>query len=143
MSTLDQFDRKILDCLQRDGRLTNSELGEAVGLSASQCSRRRTRLESSGIIRGYGAKLDLEKRSLKKWSCNYAPFYVFVPMPLLRQWHLQVFWPIKPQHLTVNLGNTFSSLLLHHSHSFPASMGLGPIPFSICWCACVLLCLSA
>ncbi len=52
---MDAFDRKILDHLQRDGRLTNGELAARVGLSASQCSRRRTALEADGIITGYAA----------------------------------------------------------------------------------------
>ncbi len=55
---LDQFDRKILAALQQDARLTNNELAERVNLSASQCSRRRQRLEDEGLIRGYRAELD-------------------------------------------------------------------------------------
>lgn len=60
MIEYDSVDRKILDALQKDGRLTNNELAEQVGLSPSQCSRRRTRLEESGLIRGYHAHLDRE-----------------------------------------------------------------------------------
>lgn len=55
---LDTFDFKLLDALQRDASRTNSELGALVGLSASQISRRRDRLEAEGIIRGYRAELD-------------------------------------------------------------------------------------
>ena len=58
MSDLDAFDRNILAALQQDGRLTNQEVGEKVGLSASQCSRRRARLEETGIIEGYNAKIN-------------------------------------------------------------------------------------
>jgi DNA-binding Lrp family transcriptional regulator len=54
---MDEFDLRILDALQRDGRLTNHELAETVGLSASQCSRRRSALEDTGIIEGYRAFL--------------------------------------------------------------------------------------
>ena len=61
MSVFDEFDRKILIHLQRDGRLTNGELAERVGLSPSQCSRRRSQLEDVKIIRGYRADLDPEK----------------------------------------------------------------------------------
>ena len=57
-NALDNFDFKLLAALQTDGRLTNAELGDKVGLSASQCSRRRLRLEASGIIAGYQARLD-------------------------------------------------------------------------------------
>jgi DNA-binding Lrp family transcriptional regulator len=55
---LDQFDFKLLAALEADGRLTNAELGERIGLSASQCSRRRIRLEEAGIIEGYHARLN-------------------------------------------------------------------------------------
>lgn len=58
MSELDRFDRKILSLLQDSGRLTNGELAEQVGLSASQCSRRRGQLEAAGYIGGYHAALD-------------------------------------------------------------------------------------
>jgi len=54
----EQIDRKILESLQRNGRMTNSELAEAVGLSASQCSRRRAELEKSGVIESYHAHLN-------------------------------------------------------------------------------------
>jgi DNA-binding Lrp family transcriptional regulator len=61
---LDQFDLKILRALQLDGRLTNNELSEKIALSASQCSRRRARLEAEGFIRGYQAMLDRERLGL-------------------------------------------------------------------------------
>jgi len=61
---LDQFDLKILRELQIDGRLTNNELSEKIALSASQCSRRRARLEAEGFIRGYQAMLDRERLGL-------------------------------------------------------------------------------
>jgi len=54
---MDQFDIKLLDALQQDGRLTNYDLAERVGLSASQCSRRRAALEQAGIIASYHARL--------------------------------------------------------------------------------------
>ncbi|MCY6383590.1 Lrp/AsnC family transcriptional regulator [Hoeflea prorocentri] len=61
---LDQFDRRILDELQNDARLTNGELSERVNLSPSQCSRRRMRLEEEGYIRGYFASLDRMRLNL-------------------------------------------------------------------------------
>jgi DNA-binding Lrp family transcriptional regulator len=61
---LDGFDLKILDALQKDGRLTNNELAERIALSASQCSRRRSRLEADGFIRSYQANLDRQKVGL-------------------------------------------------------------------------------
>jgi DNA-binding Lrp family transcriptional regulator len=61
---LDKFDLRLLQELQNDGRLTNNELGERIALSPSQCSRRRTRLEAEGYIRGYQANLDRQKLGL-------------------------------------------------------------------------------
>ncbi|MBT0716806.1 Lrp/AsnC family transcriptional regulator [Rosenbergiella epipactidis] len=55
---MDNFDWRIISALQLDGRLTNQEVGEKVGLSASQCSRRRTALEEAGIIQGYSARVN-------------------------------------------------------------------------------------
>lgn len=58
---MDGFDRKILAALQRDGRLTNGDLADTVGLSASQCSRRRSQLEKNGVIEGYAARVNPAK----------------------------------------------------------------------------------
>lgn len=55
---MDHFDIRILQALQEDGRLTNQELASRVGLSASQCSRRRMKLEADGVITGYRAVID-------------------------------------------------------------------------------------
>lgn len=52
---LDTLDVKILECLQEDGRITNQELSEKVGLSPSPCLRRVRQLEADGIITGYVA----------------------------------------------------------------------------------------
>ena len=60
MIAVDGFDLKILAALQDDGRLTNQQLAEAAGLSASQCSRRRMRLEQDQVIAGYHADLASE-----------------------------------------------------------------------------------
>jgi DNA-binding Lrp family transcriptional regulator len=60
MFSLDAFDLKILRALQDDGRLTNQELADIAGLSASQCSRRRMRLEEEKVISGYRAELASE-----------------------------------------------------------------------------------
>lgn len=58
MLELDEFDRKILAALQKDGRITNVALADVVALSPSQCARRLQRLEEGGAVRGYGAFLD-------------------------------------------------------------------------------------
>jgi len=55
---LDVLDEAILHHLERHGRATNYEVGEAVGLSASAASRRIQALEASGAIRGYRALID-------------------------------------------------------------------------------------
>lgn len=55
---LDELDIAILRHLEHNGRATNYEVGEAVGLSASAASRRILALESAGAIRGYRALLD-------------------------------------------------------------------------------------
>lgn len=61
---LDKTDRRILEALQEDGRLTNQELAERVSLSPSPCLRRTRRLEELGVIRGYVALLDPERVGL-------------------------------------------------------------------------------
>jgi DNA-binding Lrp family transcriptional regulator len=58
---LDQFDLKILTHLQREGRCSNVELADAIGLSQSPCLARTKRLQELGVIRGYGADIALEK----------------------------------------------------------------------------------
>lgn len=55
---LDQIDRKILEELQADGRMTNVELSRRVGISAPPCLRRVRSLEEIGLIQGYHASLD-------------------------------------------------------------------------------------
>jgi Lrp/AsnC family leucine-responsive transcriptional regulator len=55
---LDGIDRRMLAALQADGRLTNVELADRVGLSPSPCLRRLKRLEQAEVIRGYRAVLD-------------------------------------------------------------------------------------
>lgn len=59
--TLDATDWAILVELQRDGRIPLTELGRRVNLSASAATERLKRLESSGVIRGYRAEVDLGK----------------------------------------------------------------------------------
>lgn len=58
---LDRIDLKILSHLQKNGRITNVDLAEAVGLSASPCLMRVKRLEKAGYIIGYGAQIAMNK----------------------------------------------------------------------------------
>ncbi|WP_298964699.1 Lrp/AsnC ligand binding domain-containing protein [uncultured Methylobacterium sp.] len=57
MQDLDRIDRRILDILQRDGRITNLELAEQVGLSPTATSERFRRLQRDGYVTGFGARL--------------------------------------------------------------------------------------
>jgi DNA-binding Lrp family transcriptional regulator len=59
--TMDGFDLRLLSLLQEDGNLSVQQLADQVGLSASQCSRRRARLEEAGVIAGYNARLDPQR----------------------------------------------------------------------------------
>ncbi|MBF0392339.1 MAG: Lrp/AsnC family transcriptional regulator [Alphaproteobacteria bacterium] len=54
---LDGFDRRILAALQAEGRLTNAELADRIGLSATPCLRRVKTLERGGVIEGYRAAI--------------------------------------------------------------------------------------
>ncbi len=74
MRDLDRIDLKILDLLQREGRISMTELAGRVGLSATPCSERVRRLEREGVITGYHARVD--PRALGK------PLLVFVEIKL-------------------------------------------------------------
>lgn len=74
---MDAIDHKIIQALVQDGRLTNQELSERVGLSPSPCLRRVRNLERAGVIRGYTAIIDQERYGL--------PINVFVSIRLERQ----------------------------------------------------------
>lgn len=58
---LDRIDTRILEILLKDGRISNSQLAEQVGLSTTPCWQRVRRLEAEGVIKGYTAVLDQEK----------------------------------------------------------------------------------
>ncbi|WP_294246189.1 Lrp/AsnC family transcriptional regulator [uncultured Sphingomonas sp.] len=61
---MDTKDRHIVRLLQQDGRLTNQDLAERVGLSPSPCLRRVRLLEQAGVIQGYGAIVDQQRYGL-------------------------------------------------------------------------------
>lgn len=75
--SLDQTDRRILEVLQKKGRISNSDLSDKVNLSQSACHRRVQRLEADGYIRDYVALLDARKMSV--------PSTVFVEITLSGQ----------------------------------------------------------
>ncbi|TNC74666.1 Lrp/AsnC family transcriptional regulator [Rubellimicrobium roseum] len=58
---LDRIDRRILALLQENGRMTNVDLAQRVGISPPPCLRRVRALEEAGLIRGYHADLDPQK----------------------------------------------------------------------------------
>ena len=61
MTNIDRYNQRILQELQQDGRISNTELAERIGLSPSACLRRVQELEKSGVIKGYRAVFDQEK----------------------------------------------------------------------------------
>jgi Lrp/AsnC family transcriptional regulator, leucine-responsive regulatory protein len=75
--SLDRFDRTILQVLQSDGRISNTELAQRVNLSESACLRRVRALEQSGLIERYAAILNQQKAGL--------PVNIFVNITLDRQ----------------------------------------------------------
>jgi Lrp/AsnC family leucine-responsive transcriptional regulator len=74
---LDDIDRRIVQALQTDGRMSILDLAAQVGLSPSPCARRVRLLEEAGVIKGYVAVIDQEKLGL--------PVSVFASIKLERQ----------------------------------------------------------
>ncbi|WP_105901374.1 Lrp/AsnC family transcriptional regulator [Vibrio gangliei] len=58
---LDQYDLKILQILQENGRITKSQLADEIHLSVSPCWERVKKLEQAGVIEGYGARVNINK----------------------------------------------------------------------------------
>ena len=61
---LDRIDRKILEILQANAKITNAQLSKEIGLSPAPTLERVKKLEQSGIIKSYHAQLDLDKVGL-------------------------------------------------------------------------------
>lgn len=76
---IDRFDRQILEILQREGRLSNQELAERIGLSPSPCLRRVRALEDAGLISGYRATVDARKLGLTLTALVYISMDVHTP----------------------------------------------------------------
>jgi DNA-binding Lrp family transcriptional regulator len=91
MYQLDDYDLKMLTLLQANGRLTNQELSDLIGLSASQCSRRRISLEQAQMILGYHARLSPDALGsaviglIEVRLINHLPDYVEAFHGMLRQ----------------------------------------------------------
>ena len=75
--SLDRFDRAIVQALQLEGRISNSQLAERVNLSESACLRRVRALEESGLIEGYTARINQQRAG--------CPVNVFINITLERQ----------------------------------------------------------
>lgn len=65
MTDIDRIDRKIMKCLQADGRIATVDLAEKVGLSPTSTSERMKRLQREGYIAGFGARLDPHRLGLE------------------------------------------------------------------------------
>lgn len=89
---MDNYDFKILDCLQRDARISNVALAEAIHLSPAPCLRRVRELEKRGVINGYTAILDPE---MMGWNVS-----VFIEIRLEKQIlnYIKVFEEIVEQY---------------------------------------------
>ncbi len=60
-NTIDRIDKRILQILQRDGRISNVKLAQQVGLSATACNERVRKLEREGVITSYHARIEPAK----------------------------------------------------------------------------------
>ncbi|MCV2871080.1 Lrp/AsnC family transcriptional regulator [Defluviimonas sp. WL0050] len=74
---MDATDRRMLTALQRDGRLSVTDLAAEIGLSQTPCARRLSRLEADGVIEGYSARIDQGRVGL--------PVSIFIWVELERQ----------------------------------------------------------
>jgi len=76
---LDRYDRQILAVLQEDGRISNQDLADRIGLSPSPCLRRVRALEEAGLIAGYRALLDAKKLGLSLMALIGISMYQHTP----------------------------------------------------------------
>lgn len=60
-SVLDNIGKRLLMAIQLDGRITNQDLADSIGVSPSPCLQRRKRLEDTGVILGYETRIDLSR----------------------------------------------------------------------------------
>lgn len=79
MDRIEEQDRRILRALQANARISNQELAERTGMSASACWRRVRALEAAGIVRGYAALIDERRAGLG--------FHAMVHVTLTRHEH--------------------------------------------------------
>ena len=63
--TLDKLDCRILELLQRNARMSNTEIGKRIGLSQPAVTARIQKLEDDGVIEGYGARINARRAGLE------------------------------------------------------------------------------
>ena len=68
---LDRYDRRILEVLQEEGRISNQELADRIGLSSSPCLRRVKALEEGGVLTAYRALVDSRQLGLTLTALIY------------------------------------------------------------------------
>ena len=76
---LDRYDRQILAVLQEDGRISNQDLADRIGLSPSPCLRRVRALEEAGIVKGYRALLDAKALGYSLMALIYISMDMHTP----------------------------------------------------------------
>ncbi len=76
---LDRFDRQILQVLQQDGRISNQDLADRIGLSPSPCLRRVRALEDAGIVTGYRALLNAKSLGYTLMALIYISMDMHTP----------------------------------------------------------------
>ena len=76
---MDRFDRQILQVLQEDGRISNQDLADRIGLSPSPCLRRVRALEEAGIVTGYRAQLNAKALGYSLMALIYISMDMHTP----------------------------------------------------------------
>ncbi|GHU38228.1 AsnC family transcriptional regulator [Betaproteobacteria bacterium] len=76
---IDRYDQQILELLQKEGRISNQELADRIGLSPSPCLRRVRALEESGVVKGYHALLDAKVLGYSLMALIYISMDVHTP----------------------------------------------------------------
>ena len=76
---IDRYDRQILQILQEDGRISNQDLADRIGLSPSPCLRRVRALEDAGIVTGYRALLNAKALGYSLMALIYISMDMHTP----------------------------------------------------------------
>ena len=76
---LDRYDRQMLEILQEDGRISNQDLADRIGLSPSPCLRRLRALEDAGIVTGYQALLNAKALGYSLMALIYISMDMHTP----------------------------------------------------------------